>query len=56
MEYHTLVLWPKFMTHRRWMHLRELTGSETAPVNGGFLEGALESAEIAQSQLTRTSA
>ena len=31
-------------------------GSETAPMNGGYLEGALESAEIAQSQLNRVSA
>jgi monoamine oxidase len=31
-------------------------GSETAPMNGGYLEGALESAQIARSQLTGISA
>lgn len=33
-----------------------IAGTETAPTNGGFLEGALESAELALAQLERSTA
>ena len=33
-----------------------LSGSETAPMNGGFLEGALEAAETARALLARVAA